>query len=273
MTPLRSSGLFFFLLLSLGCSREPGPAGDDTRAVVFGPSLAELFHVGGLWHRVAAVDDYTLWPPGVDTLPKVGGYLDPSPEAIIALHGTSLHSVGGNPRLMELAAHAGIPFHQYGFDTLEDVLASCRSLEELYPEACFDGFRESLARVFRERRVPGGGRAALVIFQSDDGRYTLAGRGTFYDDLLRELGCSLAAPDAGTYPDVSVEGILHLNPDAIVFLAPEAADPRGLLERQRRFWEARGFSPARVFVLEEDFMLIPGARLPEIAERLANCLN
>lgn len=273
MRPLRSSGRIFFLILSAGCAPQPGVPVDDSRAVVFGPSLTELFHAGGIWHRVAAVDDYSNWPPGVDTLPRVGGYLDPSPEAIIALGATSLHSVGGNPRLSELAAHAGIPFHRYSFDTLDDVLASCDSLEALYPEASFDGFRERLAGAFRSGRVTGGGSAALVVHQSDDGRYTLAGRGTFYEDILRELGCTVAAPRTGTYPDVSVEGILHLGPGAIVFLAPEEADPGGLLERQRLFWEARGFPPEKVFVLSDDFILVPGARLPEIAERLADCLN
>lgn len=241
--------------------------------MVFGPSLAELFYEGGGWSRVAAVDDYTLWPPGVDSLAKVGGYLDPSPEAVAALGATSIHSVGMNRRLMELSAQLGIPYHHYSFDTLDDVLAVCEGLESRYPEVSFDGFRTRLDRVFEAHRVPGGRTAALVVFHGYDGRFTLAGEGTFYQGLLEGIGSSLAAPGTGTYPDVSVEGILHLDPDVLVFLAPDEESPYELLARQRDFWRARAFPPERIFVLDDDFMLIPGARLPEIGERLAFCLN
>lgn len=257
------------------CSPEGGagvPAGDG-RAVVIGPSLVELFHEGGILDRVVAVDDYTLWPSEAGGLPRIGGYLDPSPEAVASLSATSIHSVGNSPRLAELARNLGIPYHHYSFDRLDDVMASCESLEALYPEASFDPFRERLERVFLENRVEEGGTASLVVFHSDDGRFTLAGAGTFYEDLLLGIGCSLAAPSTGTYPDVSVEGILRLAPDALIFLAPDETDTTGLLEAQREFWEARGFPGERVFVLGGDFMLIPGARLPEIAEGLSACLN
>jgi len=261
------------LLVLTSCSPEPAAAGEDSRAVVFGPSLAEMFHEGGAWSRVAAVDAYTNWPAGVESLPRVGGYLDPSPEAIAALGATSIHSVGWNLRLSELAAQLGIPYHSYSFDTLEDVFAACDSLENRYPEVSFTAFRNRLDRVFRDHRGQSGGSAALVVFHGHDGRFTLAGKGTFYQGLLEGIGCSIAAPETGTYPDVSVEGILHLNPDALVFLAPDQEYPDELLARQRAFWEARGFPPERVFVLSDDFMLIPGARLPDIGERLALCLS
>lgn len=262
-------------ILVPACSPERGEvlSGDDDRAVVIGPSLVELFHEGGILGRVAAVDDFTEWPPEAGDLPRVGGYLDPSPEAIASLSATSIHSVGGSPRLAEISRNLGIPFHHYSFDTLDDVMDACASLETLYPEASFDPFRERLERVFRENTVEGGGKACLVVFHGDDGRFTLAGHGTFYEDLLQGIGCTLAAPSTGTYPDVSVEGILRLSPDALIFLAPGVDDPSGLLDGQRDFWDARGFPGERVFVLEGDYMLIPGARLPEIAERLSNCLN
>lgn len=240
---------------------------------MIGPSLVELFYEGGMMDRVVAVDDYTHWPPEADQLPRIGGYLDPSPEAVASLYATSIHSVGNSTRLAELSRNMGIPYHHYSFDTLDDVMASCRSLEALYPEASFDPFRERLDRIFRENMVEDGGTASLVVFHSDDGRFTLAGSGTFYEDLLLGIGCSLSAPSAGTYPDVSVEGILRLDPDALIFLAPDETDPGGLREAQKDFWEARGFPRERVFVLEGDFMLIPGARLPDIAERLSDCLN
>jgi len=255
-----------------GCGAEAPVSREDVRAAVFGPSLAELFHEGGVWSRVAGVDTFTEWPPGADTLPRLGGYLDPSPEAVAALSPTSIHSVGDSGRLRELAGRLGIPYHSYRFDDLGDVLAVCDSLEALYPEASFDRFRERLEGVFAREPGREPRSAALVVYMSHDGRFTLAGSGTFYQELLEGMGCTLAAPESGTYPDVSVEGILMLYPDALIFLAPDHPDPSGLLQSQRDFWGARGYPPERVFVLDDDFVLIPGARLPEIAERLESCL-
>jgi ABC-type Fe3+-hydroxamate transport system substrate-binding protein len=272
-TLFAGSGTVFTLILISGCGTDrPAPEG-DTRAAVFGPSLAELFMEGGVWNRVAGVDSFTEWPPGADTLPRLGGYLDPSPEAVAALSPTSIHSVGDSGRLRELAEQMGIPYHSYSFDRLDDVLAVCDSLEALYPEASFDGFRERLGGVFARGEGRSRGSAALVVYMSDDGRFTLAGGGTFYNDLMLGMGFTLAAPESGTYPDVSVEGILLLNPDALIYLAPDHPDPGGLLRSQREFWGARGFPPEKVFLLDDDFILIPGARLPEIAERLESCLN
>jgi ABC-type Fe3+-hydroxamate transport system substrate-binding protein len=254
----------------------PDLSGSDTALVVMGPSLVELFFHSGEGWRVAGVDRYTLWPPEADSLPEVGGYLDASYESIAALDPTSLHTVGESPDLAEIAAELGIPYHGYSFDTLEDVFQAARRIEELYgtPET---GFGDELLATLDSLRVVVGGSAPgvmLVVFhQTGSGTMTLAGRDTFLGDLVAAMGCSLSAPAHGTYPSVSVEGVLDLSPERIVCLYPDAPDTQSVREMELEFWSRFGYGPDRVRVLFQDYLLIPGARLGMTAERISECLR
>ena len=55
------------------------------RIVSLLPSLAETVCVLGACDRLVGVDRYTNWPEAVRQLPQVGGGMDPSIEAVVAL--------------------------------------------------------------------------------------------------------------------------------------------------------------------------------------------
>src|SRR5262249_52717909 len=56
------------------------------RIVSLAPSVTEVLFEAGLGPRVAGVTSYCRFPREVLALPKVGGYLTPSYEALVALH-------------------------------------------------------------------------------------------------------------------------------------------------------------------------------------------
>jgi iron complex transport system substrate-binding protein len=267
------------VLLS-ACSEggHPVPCGGeaDTSAVVLGPSLVEVFFDIGIGWRVSGVDSFTGWPPEAAALPRVGGYLDASYEAIAALGPTSVHSVGYSPDIEHMAAELGIPYYGYSFDTLDDVFDSVTRLESLYGVEG-DRFRSGLLSELDSLRESLGGASRsvlLVIYhQAGSGTMTLAGRGTFLEDLVEAMGCSLAAPDQGTYPSVSVEGVLDLSPDRIVCLFPGAPDREASERLEREFWSGFGYDSGMVSVLAEDYLLVPGPRMALTAARISECLR
>jgi len=243
----------------------------DTAAVVFGPSLTELFFVAGVSSRLAAVDRYSIWPPELQNIPRAGDFMTPSLERIAELGATSIHVVGNNGSLNELAQELGIPCYRYSFDRLGDIYSSCEAIEELYPEADLDGFRssvertiDSLAFINRDNRL----QVMIVVYLEQDGAITLAGRNTFFGDVVEGIGCSVSAPETGSYPSVSVEGIFALSPDRVIILAPDS-DP----ERVLSAWRQNGLDDTGVFVLTGDHLLIPGARLPRTIREIGSCLN
>lgn len=269
------------LMFLTGCSkednsvqtigRESTDSDSDSAVIVFGPSLTELFYVSGAWERLAGVDRFSIWPSQASELAVIGDFMTPSLEMITALGATSIHVVGRNQSLTDLAERLEIPCYQYSFDRLDDVYESSRMIEDLYPEADLTEFRDdiiltldSLSTVF-ESAAP---EVMIVVYLGGDGAITVAGNNTFYLDILTGMGCVLAAPEAGSYPAVSVEGILAIDPDFVVILDPYNTDDTAL-----NHWRSNGLDDSNTTVLAGDHVLIPGARLKELIVGIAQCLN
>jgi ABC-type Fe3+-hydroxamate transport system substrate-binding protein len=246
----------------------------DERLVVFGPSLVSIMDAGGMSCLIVGADRYSLESmPGLEAS-DVGGYLDPSFETVASLRPTSIHSAGRNRQLSELAAALGVPYYAYSFDRLTDVLTAMDSLEARYGftlgsvraglEATLDSLRSSM---------PQGISISIVVFtEPGSDNLTLAGRETFLGDLVVSSGMQLAAPDAGTYPSVSVEGMLQLSPDLIFFAYPGRGDDSVSITRaERRFWAAMGFDSLGIDCGFGEDLLIPGAGLASTARRIASC--
>jgi ABC-type Fe3+-hydroxamate transport system substrate-binding protein len=195
----------------------------------------------------------------------------PSLEAITDLDPTSIHVVGSNPSLSSLAERLSIPLYTYSFDTLDDIHQSCETITRLYSDADLTGFTGELAGALDslgDTCPVNPLRVMIVIHLEEDGAITLAGEGTYFADIITGAGFELAAPGTGSYPSVSVEGILSLDPDRVIVLAPD-----GVPERIAGMWERNGLDPEGLCLLTGDHVLIPGARLPVLVREMRNCLN
>jgi iron complex transport system substrate-binding protein len=140
---------------------------------------------------------------------------------------------------------------------------------------------ELQARVAKVRERPCGPRPrVLVVVHRELGvgsirGATLAGRGTFYDELLETAGAVNAFSTAGVpWPAVSAEGILKLDPDCIVELVPGLAG-RGFTESAvLRDWESlsglQAVKARRIRLLTGDYVARPGPRFARILEDLRN---
>lgn len=259
--------------LLTGCRGEPPvlTAGEDTAAVVFGPSLTELFYEAGVEDRLAAVDRHSVWPPQASELPCAGDYLSPSLEAVAGMNATSIHVAGNSNNLRALADQLGIPCYNYSFDTLDDIMESADGIEELYPEADLSRYKASVLGALDSLSREHGEDSLLVmivIYLEEDGAITLAGQNTFFADIIQGAGCRLAAPDAGSYPAISAEGVISMEPDRVLILAP-GSDPGRVIN----VWTSGGLSDRGVSVLNGEHILIPGARLPLTIREIGACLN
>jgi ABC-type hemin transport system substrate-binding protein len=262
------------LSVCVACARNQQPATSDDRLVVFGPSLVSLMAAGGMADRIVGADRYSLeaypWLRAAD----VGGYLDPALEIVAALEPTSIHSAGRSRKLADLASALGLGYHCYSFDRLSDVYETMDSLSMTYGGS-FDPLRSTLAATIDSIRlaVEDSPSIALVVFhEPGGGNLTLAGRDTFLGDLVTEMGMLVCAPGAGTYPAVSVEGMIQMSPDFIFCAYPgRASDSAAVTMAEKEFWLSVGFDSACVdcgFGLE---LLVPGAGMASTARRIASC--
>ena len=86
--------LLMGVILAVGCGsgedelqvhEDAATAPPPQRIVSLAPSLTETLFALGLGERVVGVTRYCAHPPEALELPKIGGYLDPSYEALLSL--------------------------------------------------------------------------------------------------------------------------------------------------------------------------------------------
>jgi iron complex transport system substrate-binding protein len=282
------TALLFALLA--GCRQEgpeggPAPeavaAGPCRRVIALTPSLVETMFSLGLGDRVAGVGDYSTWPPEVKDLPRIGGLFNPNLERILALK-PDLALLAPSER--DLAGKLG----PLGIDTLVIRSESLADIEQSFhtiarrcgvPEA-----GEKLAAEWRAGLAPEPlpGRPLRVMLSTGRqagrlGDMVIAGKGTFFHELLERLGAENTFADApGLYPQIGLEEVVRRRPDVILELRVATPSPE-LTASLQRDWQALPEIPAvrngRVVVIAGDYTLIPGPRLPRLYRELREALS
>ena len=97
---------------------EPG---GYARIVSVTPSLTEIIFALGGGDRVAGVGDFVTWPPEAVSKPRVGGYLNPNLETILALQPDLMVIQGRSEQMSDFCERNGIAFERFEVDNIADV--------------------------------------------------------------------------------------------------------------------------------------------------------
>ena len=273
---------FGLLAEVLACARPPAPAGlteaTPQRIVSLTPALTEILFAVGAGDRVVGVTQYCDFPPEAMAKPKVGGYVNPSVEAVLALKpDLVLVSPGPGNRDSALAMRrAGLRLEIVSAETLEESLAA---IELVARFAGAEATGRDLAAAVRARldavakRVAGEQRVrTLFCIQTDP--IIAAGRDTLPSQLLELAGGSNVVADA-RYPRLDVEAVAGARPEVILQARMDLAI--GDAHAEDAFWKRWPSIPAvargRVVVLPDDLTLRPGPRVADAAEELAAILH
>jgi iron complex transport system substrate-binding protein len=243
------------------------------RIVSLLPSLTETVCELGQCARLVGVDRYSNYPKIVQTLPQVGGGLDPSIEAIVALKpdvvlmATSsraaqrLESLGLKVVALEPKSHADV---RRVLDKVGQLLA--------VPDA---------ARVWRvieasmaaaAQSLPPAVRSTRVYFEVNRAPYA-AGETSFIGETLTRLGAQNVVPaKLGPFPKLNPEFVVRANPDVIMVGDRNDAGMEG-----RPGWGGiRAVQRKNVCVFsvaQSDVLVRPGPRMAEGARIMASCLQ
>ena len=263
------------------------PAGGYSRVVSMAPSITETLFALGLADRVAGVTRYCDYPPEAKAKPQVGGLLDPNYEAIVALEPDlaillTIHDEA-DARLKNLGIHTLVVEHR----TLEGILTSFR----LIGEAC-GGIEAAEALVIEcERRMErvrsntaGLERPRVLISSARElgsgrlGTVYAAGKGQWYDNLIEVAGGTNVFEDSfAQFPAVSAEGLLRLDPDVVIEMAPDLAAAPYTREDIIAEWATlpgmTAVKTGRVYVLGGDYVPVPGPRFVQTLEDMAKVLH
>src|SRR5258708_30671431 len=104
--------------------------GAPQRIVSAAPAITETLFALGLGDRVVGVTTHCRFPEEARKKPKIGGYLRPSLEAIVALRPDLVIPERSPSNLVALLAGVKIPAVEVDFKTLPDSLASIQKIAE-----------------------------------------------------------------------------------------------------------------------------------------------
>ena len=260
-------------LVVVGAAADPGPLrtlgpapkGEVRRVVTLTPSLTDVVLALGAGDRLVGVSRFDERPE-VAKLPRVGGFIDPSVEAVVALHpDLVLAEPGpGNRQAVERIAELGAPVLLLPLGTVADVLAAERAAGKALGraaqgEALAKELEATRARV--RERTRGKQRVRVLLVYGFD-PLVVAGPGGFADELLSDAGAVNVASDAASpYPVYSVERALRSKPELILDAAMSAAG-------RERLREMPGLAETRWASVPGQALLHPGPALGRGLEQL-----
>ena len=243
------------------------------RIVSLLPSLTETVCELGQCARLVGVDRYSNFPETVRLLPHVGGGLDPSIEAIVALKpdvvlmatssraGLRLESLGLKVVAMEPKSHADVRRVLDKVGQLLDVPDAARVWRVI--DASVAAAAQSLPPVVRSTRV---------YFEVNRAPYA-AGETSFIGETLTRLGAQNIVPaKLGPFPKLNPEFVVRANPDVIMVGDRSHAGMEG-----RPGWgriRAVKLNQVCIFtVAQSDILVRPGPRMAEGARIMSGCLQ
>ena len=243
------------------------------RIVSLLPSATELVWVLGAGARLVGVDRYSSWPAEVAALPRVGD-LDHAQVELIARLKPDLVLAYSSARSLDKLESLGLPVLRLRSDSHADVQRALGLLARLLgsPDAAEAVWSRLQARMSAAAaRVPVALRGLRVYFEIVGGPYA-AGASSFIGETLARLGLANIVPaELGPFPKLNPEFVVRARPDIIMGVLREMPTLSGrpgwqgipAVQQQRLC----GFGEA-----DYKLLTLPGPRLGEAAERLADCL-
>ena len=268
--------------LAAGCvdGGPRAPSGDPPlRIVSLAPALTEVLFALGAGDRVVGVTDYCDYPPEVARLPRIGGYVNPSVEAVLALRPDLIlvSPAAGNREPALVLRRAGARVEVVPMESLSDTFGAMETVGRL---CGLEDRGRALAANLRRRIDEASTRFAskrrtrtLFCVQVDP--VIAAGAGTLPAEIL-ELAGGENVITVARYPQVGIEAVLNEAPEVILQARMDATD--GFAEAAATaFWKRWPAIPAvrdgRVVVFDATIALRPGPRVAEAVEQIGEILH
>jgi iron complex transport system substrate-binding protein len=256
--------------------RVPQPV---LRIISLAPSLTETIYALGLQDRLIADTDFCDFPADAQKKTKVGGGLNPSLEQIVALKPDLVLLAKSFNRIETLHALETLGIPAYGTEphTVQQIISSTERLAGVLgaPEAG-SALAADLQRHLADLQQHLNGfppRRVLFVVWSDP--LISIGRDTFIADALKRAGASSIVDSAQDWPQMSLEEVVRLQPDFLVFAGShsEAGQNDFDVLAERPGWRGLDAVRNRHFAVISDAVNRPAPRIVSAIEDLARQLH
>ncbi len=249
------------------------PPGGAKRIVTLAPSMTDYLVALGAAGRIVGVTRVDHAPEVADR-PRVGGFLDPSPEAVLGLKPDLVLWVTDGGALSAVRKLAELSAGRFAIlaipvITVADVPAAAKLVGEALGDpaggaALATRLQGSLDRL---KAQASGRPRRRVLFVVGRDPLVVAGPGSFPDELLRLAGCDNAVGGSRAWPVYPLELAVASNPDLVIDAAFD--EPAAGISRLAAIPAVRRGDVAR---LPRDDLLRAGPRMIEALGDLEQAL-
>jgi iron complex transport system substrate-binding protein len=253
------------------------PGAVPARIVSLAPSVTETLFALGAGPRVVAVSDYCDYPPETAALPRIGSFLVPNVEAIIALRPDVVIGTPspGNHEAVAMLRRLGI---RVEIDDPEHLSDLPRVTRMIAAAAGVPGEGERLvAAIERDldavrARVAGAvPRRVLMVVGQDP--LIAVGHTSFLGELLAAARAVNVAPPDAVWPHLNVEFVIAADPEIVIDSSMGSEDGRATAAFWARLPSLAAVREGHVYPFRSYRVLRPGPRLPAAFVDLARLIH
>ena len=274
---------FIYLCLLLIISLKAYTAEAPRRIISLSPNITQIIYALGAWDNVVGVTIYSDYPPEAKDMAKVGGWVNPNMEAIVALKpdlvvlmkdqntifGQKLDHLGLKKSVID--SNESVSDILESISTLGEVLNRKREADRLVTE-----LRTSLDRI-TEATKEAQKKSVLIVVGRNPGTLEdiyVIGRDNYMNELLNMAGGENVIENKRLSIKLTKEAILTLDPDVIIEINHNKSGRESqILGTWAELKLAKAVRNNQVFILPSTVLLHPSQRIVEGARILTQILH
>jgi iron complex transport system substrate-binding protein len=248
------------------------------RIISLAPSVTETLFALGAGDEVVGVSTYCDYPPEVRKIKRVGTFLTPNVEAIIALRPDVIIGVPtpGNERPVRSLQSLGLKVVIVGGDTMRQMRESIDLIAQAISRAAagrdlLERIDARLAAIQARVHAAPARRVLMVVGQKP---LVAVGSGTFQDELIRMAGGINVAGGTGlAWPHLNIETVIAWAPEVIIDTSMGTEESARTLEFWKQFPSLPAVRDQRVYGYRSYQLLRPGPRIAEALDAMARAIH
>lgn len=250
---------------------------EPQRIISIAPSVTEMVFAIGAEKRLVGVDSESDFPPEARRIQKVGSYISPSLERIIALDpDLLLVSDLTPPQVVNAVEGRGIKVFVVAPKSVKDIAVSMRKLGAvLGVEASADAAADEFERRVSVVEINAREQKAKPKVYMEYYPYWTFGPGSFGDDLIELAGgMNIGKKLKSQYAEVSNEFVVSENPDVIVVTRGKHSSTTIDSIKARPGWSStNAVKNGCIYYIDDNTVSRPGPRTVDALEELYSILH
>ena len=266
-------------LFGLPAWSEQLPTPKPKRIVSLAPSVTETLFALGAGDQLVGICTFCDFPREVERIDRIGSYIAPNVEAIVARAPDVVIGVPpNNPEAVAALRRAGLRVVIVQVDTIEQIETAIRTIaqeagREASGEALLADVQRKMAAVRARLEGAPQRRVLMVVGQNP---LIAVGSGIFLNELITQAhGINIAADANQQWPRLSLEVAVAKQPEVIIdgSMGSEEKDEARLFGIWRNFPELPAVRNGRLYGRRSYTLLRPGPRLAEGFEEIARLIH